>query len=252
MRHPSRNQRRPAIAAGVLYICGTLAGASSLAVSGGGVDGPDYLQSAASLGDSLAVGALLLVVMGLALAFIPIVLFPILRATSERLAVAYVVFRGGLETMTTLTVAASWFVLFQLGSDSGEAAGAAALNSAGEAVYRMGDTVGTLGSIVFVTGALAFYWVLWRARLVPRWLSGWGLIALAPYAAVALLGLLGVLDVLSGPTVAMQAPLAVQEMVLAAWLIVRGLRTERTPKTTGPGMTSALEPAGRPVLERSP
>lgn len=251
MRHPSRSERRSAIAAGVLYICGTLAGASSLAVTGGGLDGPDYVAGAASLGDSLALGALLLMGMGLALAFIPIVLFPILRATSQRLAVAYVVLRGALETMTTMLVAASWFVLFQLATDSGEAAGAAALNSAGEAVYRMGDTVGTLGSIVFVTGAAVFYGVLWRARLVPRWLSGWGLIALAPYAAVALLALFGTVDVFSSSAVAMQAPLAVQEMVLAAWLIIRGFSTARRPIATEPAVDAVSPPVGRLELERS-
>jgi hypothetical protein len=218
-RSGALSDRATATLVGVLYIIGTAAGVLSLAATGGGLEGPDYVATAASLGDRLAVGALLVLLMGLALACIPLLVFPILRATSERLALGYVVFRGALETTTYLITALSWLVLFQLGIDSAADAG---LRAGGDVLYRMGDTVGTLGTFVFVAGAAMFYWVLWRARLVPRWLSGWGLVALVPYLVVAMLGVLDILDVLSSTAVALQLPLAIQEMALALWLIVRG------------------------------
>ena len=44
--------------------------------------------------------ALFVLIMGLALAMVPVTAFPILRKHNEILALGYVVFRGGLETVT--------------------------------------------------------------------------------------------------------------------------------------------------------
>lgn len=211
------SDRRAARLAGALYILGTAAGVGSLAVTGG-LEGPDYLAEAADLGDGLPVGAVLVLTMGLSLAFIPIVVFPILRRTSERLAVGYVVFRSGLETAFYLLTVLAWVALFRLDRDDAAAGTAEAARALGTA-----DDVGTtLQTFVFVIGATMFYWVLLRARLVPAWLSIWGLLSLVPYVSVAALGVLDRLDPLSTTAVAMQMPLAFQEMVLAVWLIVRG------------------------------
>jgi hypothetical protein len=83
-------------------------------------------------------------------------------------------------------------------------------------------------ALPFVIGALMFYWILYRARLVPRWVSVWGLAGAVLYIAAPLARMAGLsLDIL-------MAPLAVQEMVMAVWLIARGF---------GPGTTSpAREP----------
>jgi hypothetical protein len=61
-----------------------------------------------------------------------------------------------------------------------------------------------------------FYYLLYQSKLIPRWLSGWGLIGAILVLAVGLLAMFG-LDLGF-----LWAPLAVQEMVLAVWLIVKG------------------------------
>lgn len=226
------SDRASSALAGVLYLIGSVCGFATVAIIGGQLDGPDYLSGAAELGQSLAVAALIIMIMGLSLAGIPLVLFSILRRVSERLAVGYVVFRSALETVATLMIALSWLLLFQLGGEALSSAEAPQLNTESAIVHHAGETAGTLGSLFFITGAVMFYAMLYQARLVPRWLSVWGLLALIPYLVVAVLGLLGSLDVLSGPAVALQAPLALQELVLALWLIFRGLSSAvpSTPK----------------------
>ena len=80
-----------------------------------------------------------------------------------------------------------------------------------------GSVATWLTSIVFSLGALMFYYLFYRSRLIPRWLSVWGLAGAALYLAVPLLDMFG-----HGFGVLM-APLAVAEIVLAVWLIVKGL-----------------------------
>jgi hypothetical protein len=62
------------------------------------------------------------------------------------------------------------------------------------------------------------YWLFYVSKLIPRWLSVWGLAGAVLYLIVPLLAMFG-LDQF-GP---LMAPLALQEMVLAVWLIVNGL-----------------------------
>ena len=71
-------------------------------------------------------------------------------------------------------------------------------------------------AIPFVLGALMFYYLLYTSKLVPRWLSVWGLVGAVLYIGAPLLRMFGLsFDYLMGP-------LALQEMVMAVWLIVKG------------------------------
>ena len=83
-------------------------------------------------------------------------------------------------------------------------------------------------TIVFCLGALMFNYLLYRTRLVPRWLSGWGLIAAVPYLTTGLLAMLGIIPILSPIYTVPQLPSALQEMVLAVWLIVKGFNVSAT------------------------
>jgi len=76
-----------------------------------------------------------------------------------------------------------------------------------------------LTSIAFSLGALMFYYLFYQSRLIPRWLSVWGLAGAVLYVAAPLLDMLG-----HGFGI-LQAPLAVAEIVLAVWLIARGLNS---------------------------
>lgn len=218
------SHRRTATLVGVLYITGTAAGICSRVIGGAGPSGPDYLANAASTGNDLVIGALFILLMGLSLAFIPVLLFPILRATSRRLALGYLVFRGALETTVTIVIVTSWLVLHQMGRDYDPAnVDAAGMRSSGAMLAEAQRIIGTIpGPIVFLTGVAMFYWVLFRARLVPRWLSVWGLVAILPYLAYALMAAFGT-ESSSAETI-LDAPMALQEMVLAVWLLVRGFR----------------------------
>ena len=79
-----------------------------------------------------------------------------------------------------------------------------------------------VAGLAFVVGAFMYNYVMYRSRLVPRWLSGWGLVGAVSILVAHLyagftqdFGFTTVNSVLS-------APIGLQEMVLAVWLIVKG------------------------------
>ena len=60
----------------------------------------------------------------------------------------------------------------------------------------------------------------YRSQLIPRWLSGWGFVSAILIFIGALLGILE--SDLADFGLVFYAPIAVQEMVMALWLILKG------------------------------
>jgi hypothetical protein len=226
-RSPSRTDRKTASTVGVLYIVGTVAGILSLVFAGPVLEGPDYLNQISTDPSQIVIGALFVLIMGLALAMVPVMLFPILRRYDEALAAGYVVFRGGLEAVTYLALVIGWLSLPSIGEEFSKASVTDALyvRALGDFVLEAHAQIAHLLAIVFILGALMFYYLLFRSKLVPRWLSGWGLLAAVPYFVSAILGLLDILDPASAAPTMLMLPMAVQEMVLAVWLIARGFNS---------------------------
>ncbi|MFZ3382490.1 MAG: DUF4386 domain-containing protein [Candidatus Methanoperedens sp.] len=216
------SERKTAIIVGVLYIIGTIAGILSKIVSWGFLDTPDYLNTIASNASRDQLTAFLILVMGFSLAMMPAVMFPILRRKNEALAVGYVIFRGALETFVYIASALSWLLLAIVARqyvDSGAVAATQFVSHGILLVKTIGIFDGLL-SIVFSLSLLMFYSVLYQARLVPRWISGWGLIGVILYFASGLLMMPGLIT--STTNDVLQLPIFLQEMFLAVWLIVKG------------------------------
>ena len=202
--------RKAAVWIGVLYIIGTVALVLSLVVMGAVLTGPAYLAQVAAQPNQLAIGALLVLLAGFALAMVPVVFWPVGKRYNETLAMGYVVFRGALETVIYIVGALGWLLLIALSTQPDAAPLAGFVRTAEPVIW---DQVGV---IPFALGALMFYVLLYQSRLVPRWLSTWGLVGAALYIVPPLGSMFGLsLGVL-------MAPLAVQEMVMAVWLIAKG------------------------------
>ncbi len=213
------NYRKNAIVTGVLYIIGTVAGILSLVFINPLLNSPDLLTAVSADGSQLILGALLILVMALALAMVPVVMFPVLRRHNEVLALGYVVFRGALETFFYFAMVISSLFLLILSQVA--VTDSSALQTVATELLEL-EMLGSLLTIVFILGALMFYTVLYQSKLVPRWLSGWGLIAALLYLAAGFLVIFGTIEPMSTTDSLLQMPLGIQEMVLALWLIVKG------------------------------
>jgi hypothetical protein len=209
---------------GVLYIIGTIAGMLSYVLTGPILGGSDFLVSVSTHEIQIIAGALCVLIMGFALAMVPVMMFPLLKKYNEALALGYVVFRGALETMMYIVLAISWLLLIPVSQEYVKAGtpDASYFQTLGAVLLGGHDLIGPVQTIVFCLGALIFYYLLYQTKLIPRWLSGWGLIAIIPYLAAGLLVLFGFFGPLSTSEIVLDFPLALQEMVMAVWLIIKG------------------------------
>ena len=216
--------RRTAIIVGVLYIIGTVAGILSVVFSTPILNGPDFLSKVSANENQFIIAALFVLLMGLALALVPVMLFPILKKQNEALALGYVVFRGALETVTYIALVISWFLLLIL---SREYVAAGALDTSyfqtlGALFLKGNDSISTILAIVFCLGALMLYYLLYRSKLIPRWISVWGFIAITLHLATGFLIIFQLMSPFSTINLVTNFPIFLQEMVMAVWLIVKG------------------------------
>jgi hypothetical protein len=219
--------RFTAIIVGVLYIIGTVSGILSVIVTGSTLDAPNSPAQISANANQLIYGALLVLTMGLALAMVPVLLYPILKKQNPALALGYVVFRGALETVTCLILAISWLTLVMTAKtylQSGAVADST-FQVASTLLVSIGATSLPLGYIAFSLGASMLYSMLFQSRLIPRWISGWGLVAVVPYFAAASLNVLWFTDPQSAISSLMYLPMFIQEMVMAVWFIAKGFNT---------------------------
>ena len=154
-------------------------------------------------------------VMCAAVAAIAITIHPVLARYRARLATGYVVARV-IEATMYMIGAAGLLTVLTLALP-----GAKDLSDLMLSARNVISAI--MGAAAFAVSALILYSVLFRTRLVPRWLSVWGLVAAISYLVGVVLAVYGTDPVSSTETV-LDLPMAVQEMVLAVWLLIRGFR----------------------------
>jgi hypothetical protein len=74
-------------------------------------------------------------------------------------------------------------------------------------------------------GNLILFYILYKTKLVPRWLSSWGIIGNTLAIVASFLILFRIIDVITHHFVVLSIPLVLQEIVLAIWLIAKGFNS---------------------------
>ena len=215
--------RRTAVVVGVLFIVATAFLFIGEFFYRPYLDAPDVLEIAAANKRAVVFGLLIEMICILAMPLIGAFIFPVLSKVSTGFALAYFFFRG-LEAVVLISVGlTNKFAILSLS----EAVAAGADRSAAElglALIRSqnawGNTDAPIYNIVFVCGAFCLYSVLFRARLIPRWISLWGLLAITLHGGLVILNAFA--GTLPEWMFVLLFPIAVQEMVMAFWLIFRG------------------------------
>jgi hypothetical protein len=211
--------RKTARIVGVLFITATVAYSLGVMLLDPILGGSDYLTSASENENQVIMGALLVLIDAVAVAGIGIVIYPILKKHYETLALGYVgarivegvLFCVNVITILTLLTLSQEFVKAGAPDDS-------YYQTLGTLLLAAGDWAFLLGfGLAFTLSALILNYILYQSRLVPRFISVWGLIGAASVIAYYVLQFFNIDQVGF-----LFIPIAVQEMVFAVWLIVKG------------------------------
>lgn len=215
--------RKRAIITGILFIVATAASLVGTAIRGSILDAPDYLAKISEYQSRVILSAIFQFAEAATSAGIAMSLYPVLRKHNEGLAIGSVGFRI-IEGVFYLVAALGLLSLVSLSHEYVKAGSTLApqFQVIGIMLMAVRKWAGfVLGVFAFCLGASMYYYVFFRTKLVPRWLSVWGLIALAMLLTMAILVMFG--GEPSGMMLVLALPIAVQEMVLAIWLILRCL-----------------------------
>ncbi len=219
------SNKKTARIVGVLFIIATV-----FSILGGvfivpSLDDPDYLIKVSANENQVLIGVLFELIAAGAVAGTGITLFPIFRKHNETLALGYA---GGriIEAVTIILAALGALLLLTLSREYvAGAPDASSLQTLGTLLRAVRDWTNLLGPIfVLSLNALMLNSVFYQSRLIPRWLSVWGLIGATLVLAAGLLRLFG-LDPFSPISILLTLPIALFEMVLAVRLIVKGFNS---------------------------
>ncbi|MCP4536179.1 MAG: DUF4386 domain-containing protein [Chloroflexi bacterium] len=211
--------KKTAIIVGVLFITATVTYMIGSSYLDPILDAPDYLVNVSANKNLVLIGMLFELVNNVAVVCIPFMMFPILKKHNEALSLGYVVFRI-VESVTLIIGSISILSLVTLSQEFVKvgAPDAAHFLASGTLLLADRDWTVLLGvNIVFPLGSLIYNYLLYRSKLIPRWLSGWGFVGAALLLPRALMLLFG-----DNTLVILTLPIWVQEMVFALWLIVKG------------------------------
>jgi hypothetical protein len=217
--------RKIAVITGAIFIIATIASLLAAALTPV-LTGADYLtRISAHLGQA-AGGALLYLISAFTSAGIAILLYPVLKERNAGLALGSVVFRA-LEAGFYMVAVLSLLSLLTL-SRQFTAAGAADrawLQAIGDLLVSVHGHASLLGVFAFSVGGLMYYYLFFQSQLIPRWLAGWGIVAIILMMVACLLALFSDNPVTG--YILLAFPIFLQEMVLAVWLIMKGFNGVR-------------------------
>ena len=215
------SNRKTAIIAGILIIIGMIAGMLSIVPS---VESLDYLTEVSANQNQVLTGAffqftLVPIYIGFAL-----LLYPIISKYNKSLAVGFVSFRiiAGVFQLIGVIILPLFLLLSQefLKSTSPDLLYFQIFGD----ILKLGRDLANHVGMMLTTGLgnLILFYIFYKTKLVPRWLSSWGIIGNILAMLASFLILFRLIDVITPHFVALTIPLVLQEIVLAIWLIVKG------------------------------
>jgi len=211
--------RKIAIIVGIFYITATVAYSIAMILLDPILSASDPLVRASENANQVILGTLLVLVDAVAVVGIGIWMYQVLKKHSQALALGFTGTRIAEGILFVMTIVPTLTLL----TISREFVRAGALDAPyyqvlGRMLLSAGNWIFLLGyGLVFAISALILNFVLFRAKFVPRWLSGWGFIS-----AVFVLGNFFLHSYGISSFEFLDFSIAIQEMVFALWLIIKG------------------------------
>jgi hypothetical protein len=232
-RPPLTDRTRTRLA-GSLFLAAILAYGAGTSLTTSVLAGPDELAAVAANTAQFTLGVALMCANSLIVAAIGVLLFPILKRHSVPVARAYL--GGRLVEAVVLLIGIGF--LFSLVALSGELATASTtdatdLATRATSALEANDVAYQVAMAALGVASVFFCAVLFRARLIPRFLALWGIAGYAVFLAGAVFELVGA----AGWGLPLSIPGGLFELAFGIWLITKS--------------ASFAEPARPMVLRRA-
>lgn len=234
----TKTYRTTARIVGAMYLAGFVVGIGGIVLIQSILGAPDQLATLPAKSTLLAIGAVLWLLAAAWDALHGVLMFPILKQHSERMAVGYL----GFRIMDGLLIAIMvLFVLLQipLSGEYLKAGADASYLQALSTVFMQAqlDAYNVAMTTLGISGLILCY-AFYKSKLIPRLLAVWGLVGYATILGGSVLEVLGV-NLNSVHAV----PGGLWEVFIGVWLIVKGFSSrtvlsDRTTSATTPVMTS--------------
>ena len=212
------SDRKIARNAGILFLV-----AMVTSLTGGGllesiISAPDYLDLFYTRRTLASVGAFLEFINGFAVIGIVVLLYPVLKRYNRGMALGFAGFRV-IESLFCFTSAFLPLVLLAYiqdfpGNDPVIVSRVQSLGS--HLIAARAQIAGLWIPLFFSLGALLFYYILFRSRLLPRYIAVWGI------AGIVLILILNLLRIESEWGMLLALPIILNEIFMGSWLIMKG------------------------------
>lgn len=209
--------------AGLLILLGLVVGILSIAPT---VDAEDFMTKVVVDPIGVKLSALFQFILFLTYMGFAILLFPVLQKIDRDMALGFLSFRiiagcvlifGIIVMLAILALGQEWEYLEAENKGIGEAIGHMLKLTRDQANHVF--MVFALG-----TGNLMLYGMLFRSRVIPRWLSLWGLLGTLLSLSASVFLLFEYMMVITSEYLIMNAPTALVELILGFWLFIKGLK----------------------------
>jgi hypothetical protein len=210
--------RKTASVVGAVYLAGFVVGIVGNIMIKSILDAPNHLSIISASSMTVAIGAILWLMAVIGDAGHGVLMFPVLKQHSERMAIGYLAFRI-VDAVFIAVMVLFMLIQIPLGSEylKTAAANASLLQALSALFAQASQYVYEIGMSALGVSGLILCYTLYKATLVPGWLAIWGL---AGYATI----LFGMVSAIMGSGLGdlSSIPGGLWEMFMGVWLIVKG------------------------------
>ncbi len=209
---------------GALFIAGFVVYGVGFGLTSSVVGAPDFLSTISAHQSTLILGAFLMLLVAPVDVGKAILFYPIVENHGKRTALAYLA--AMIVEVVLMTLGAlCLLMLVPLGHS---AVGAGAAKALGSLLTETNTTAYQISQLSLGIGAFFLCWLLYRTRLIPRWLAGLGVIGYALHATGAIAEIFGI-----HISLVLLIPGGLFELTVAFWLLIKGFQPEAYQQARG-------------------
>jgi len=226
---PMDATRKATLAAGLFYIGTFVFSIPALGLYDGVVNDPNFVLGAGS-DQGVLWGGLIEILTALTGIGTAVALYPVIKRHGPGRAIGFVASRT-LEAAMIFTGVVAVLAVYTLRQDAAGAADVASLTTTASALVAIKDWTFLLGpGVMPAISAICFATIMYRTRLVPRWIPTLGLIGAPLLLISSTATLFGGWEQISSTALLMALPIAAWEFSVGVYMIVKGFKTPAAMK----------------------